>query len=66
MKRAFKKFFDESTIGMNRKERAAFKQDICDKTGKSLVVINNWLSGLTVPSPLEQKALNQIFGKQIY
>ncbi len=66
MRTKFKKFYDESTIGMNRNEKAAFRQKICDYTGKSYHVIQNWIYGVTIPTPLEQKALNQIFGKEIY
>lgn len=66
MRTKFKKFYDESTIGMNRNEKAAFRQNICDKTGCSINVVRNWLYGVTIPTPLEQKALNQIFGKEIY
>lgn len=62
----FKIFFDKSTIGMNRAEKEAYRQQLQEKLNVSEYVLRNWLSGVTIPNPLQQVGINQILGTKIY
>lgn len=62
----FRIFFDNQTIGMNRKEKARFRLELKTKLKVTEGVFANWLQGKTIPGELQQFAINKILNTKIY